>query len=103
MRSLSLLVVLVMLSASACRTDFQSKGTEVPARPIEAVLHDHTNALMSVPGVVGVFQGETDEGKPCIGVMVVKRTPEIESKVPDHLEGYPVEIQVTGEIRPLDG
>ncbi|MBW2647058.1 MAG: hypothetical protein JRE23_12970 [Deltaproteobacteria bacterium] len=55
---------------------------------------------MSLPGVVGTAQGLCDN-KPCIKIYVIKRTPELDEKIPDILEGYPVIIEETGEIRAL--
>ena len=72
----------------------------MPTRPIEAVLADHTAELLSLPGVVGLYEGARADGAPCIRVMVVARTPELAKRIPRELEGYPVEIEVTGEIRP---
>ncbi len=68
---------------------------------VQAVLKDHTDSLMSLPGVVGTGQGLC-EGKPCIKVFVAKKTPELLSQIPSSLEGYTVAVQETGEIRALD-
>ncbi len=73
----------------------------MPKKTIEAVLKEHTNTLMSLPGVVGTAQGEC-VGKPCIKVFVVKKTSDLVKQIPATLEGYAVEIQVTGEIKALD-
>jgi hypothetical protein len=70
-------------------------------RDINDVMKTHVNELMALPGVVGVFIGALDNGTPCIKVMVVKATPELEKKIPRDLEGHPVVIVETGEIRPL--
>jgi len=70
----------------------------MPERTIQAVLREHTDSLMSLPGVVGTAQGEC-EGKPCIKVFVVKKTLE---QIPSELDGYPVATQETGEFRALD-
>jgi hypothetical protein len=56
---------------------------------------------MNIHGVVGVYIGETDDGVAFIGVMVTKKTPEIDRKIPQKLEGYPVHVEETGEIKPL--
>ena len=40
-------------------------------------------------------------GMPCIKVYVVKKTPELDRKIPDILEGYPVMTEETGEFRRL--
>ncbi len=70
-------------------------------RDINQVKEAHTRELMAIPGVVGVYIGELDNHDPCIGVMVAKKTPELVKKIPKNLEGYPVRIDETGEIRPM--
>jgi hypothetical protein len=67
---------------------------------IEAVLSKHGRDLLAVPGVVGVAQGLC-EGRPCIAVYVIEKTPELTQKIPTALEGYPVIIQESGEIKAL--
>ena len=57
---------------------------------------------MTIPGVVGVGEG-LFEKKPCLKVFVVKRTPEIEQKIPKTFGDYPVLIEETGEVRALPG
>ena len=70
------------------------------AKGIEEVLKEHTNELMTIPGVVGTAEGLCD-GKPCIKVYVIKKTPELNNKIPHILEGYPVSIEETGEFKAL--
>lgn len=69
-------------------------------KTIEAVLKEHTDRLMSLPGVVGTAIGVC-EGTPCIKVLVVEKTPQLVNEIPQKLEGYPVVIEETGEIRAL--
>jgi hypothetical protein len=57
---------------------------------------------MSIPGVVGTGEG-AGSGGPVILVLVSRRTPEVDSRVPKGLEGYPVEVRVVGEVRKLEG
>ena len=73
----------------------------MPAKAIEEVLKEHTDEWMSIPGVVGTAIGEYN-GKPCIKVLVVKKTKELTEKIPSRVEGFPVIIEATGEIRALD-
>lgn len=73
-----------------------------PQRDIDSVLNDYAPEIMAIEGVVGVYRSETEEGKPCIKVMAEKKTPDIERKVPKEIEGYPVLIEESGTIRPLD-
>jgi hypothetical protein len=70
------------------------------AETIEGVLKKQTKDLMSIPGVVGTGQGLC-EGKPCIKVFIIQKTPDLDHKIPKTLEGYPVVIEETGEIKAL--
>ena len=70
-------------------------------KPIEDVLKEHTDSLMSLPGVVGTAQGECS-GEPCIRVLVVEKTAELLEQIPPEIEGYTVDVLETGVIRPLD-
>lgn len=65
---------------------------------IEQALKAHTNELMALPGVVGTAQSVC-EGRPCIKVLVIKNTPELERHIRTILGGYPVVIEETGRIR----
>jgi hypothetical protein len=71
------------------------------ARDVKEVMEAHAAELMAIPGVVGVYTGVLDDGTPCIKVMVENRTLELEQKIPQNLQGVPVVIEETGEIRPL--
>ena len=72
----------------------------MPEKTIEAVLEDHTPRLMSLPGVVGIGEGECG-GVPCIRGLVIEKTPELVRQIGTTLEGYPVELVATGEIKAL--
>ena len=56
---------------------------------------------MSLPRVVGVAQGECD-GQPCIRVLIVEQTDELSGQISSNIDGYPVVVDVTGEVRTLD-
>jgi len=74
----------------------------MPQRDINAVLRAHDRELLAIPGVVGVYVGVlSDKKTPCLTVMVVKKTKDLEQALPKSLEGYPVEIEETGVIRPM--
>jgi len=76
-------------------------------KSIEQVLKENTDRLMMIPGVVGTAIGECDELPcpekfgACIKILVVELTDELEMKLPKNIEGYPVVIEETGEIRAL--
>jgi hypothetical protein len=73
---------------------------EMTATQIEEALKEHTEVLMSLPGVVGTGQGLCD-GKPCIKVFVDRNSPALDQQIHHILEGYPVVIEPTGTFRSL--
>jgi hypothetical protein len=98
-------VVLASLAAAvvAVLGGCAPNGSKMTTRPISEVLKSHTAELMAIPGVVGTGEGAVSGGGPAILVLVSRRTPEVDSRVPKRLEGYPVEVRVVGEVRKLDG
>jgi hypothetical protein len=62
-------------------------------KTIEQVLAEHNEALMAVPGVVGTAIGAS-------GIRVFLADGAARARIPDRLEGYPVEVEVTGPIFP---
>ncbi len=87
----------IISSVNIAASDQEGKKV---TKTIDEVLKDHTVELMSLPGVIGTAQGLCDDN-PCIKVYVIKKTPELDQKIPDNLEGYQVMIEETGEIRAL--
>ncbi len=93
----------MMLSGtSACHPHIESRD-EVPQRDINTVMEAHVNDLMAIPGVTGVAIGEMEDKTPCILVLVVEETDEINRRIPKTLEGHPVRIFESGEIKPMQG
>jgi len=97
----------ILLSASlllaACNQDAQPKrneGGESVMSDIKEVHEKHTAALMKIDGVVGTAIGALGDGSPCILVFVKEDSSEMRKKFPLNFDGYPVVIQVTGEIGP---
>ena len=90
-------MIAVILS---CRTLHNQQEEAMPTKPIDEVLTKYTKKLMSMPGVVGTAQGLLND-KPCIIVLIVKKTPELSRKIPKILDGYPVVIDESGEIHAL--
>ena len=67
-------------------------------RSITEVQEAHTPEWMEVSGVVGTGVGLC-EGDPCIKVFVSERTPEVDDEIPGEVEGYTVQVEVTGSFR----
>jgi hypothetical protein len=99
---LAALLAIALGGTGGCRHRNES-GDGVPHREITTVMDAHVNELMAIPNVTGVAVGAMDDGTPCILVLVVQETEEIGRRVPKTLEGHPVRIFVSGEIKPMQG
>lgn len=95
-------LLLIGVLGVGCRHNMAQTNSPSPKPDINAVLADHDKQLMAIPNVVGVYVGVLEDGKtPCLKVMLARKSPEAERAIPRLLEGYPVVVEVTGEIRPL--
>ena len=70
-------------------------------KTIQQVLSENTASLMALPGVVGTALGERS-GQPCITVLIAQETPSLLEQIPADLDGYPVQVKVTGEFQAVD-
>lgn len=68
---------------------------------IRSIKSSNEKVWMALPGVVAVGIGLVSGGKTGIVVSVARNIKEIRSKIPMVVEGIPVEVQETGEIRAL--
>jgi len=97
----ALLSALLTLFVSWGTSCFQEKGESVDKEDINTVLEANTPRLMVIAGVTIVAAGELEDGSPCIVVFVEKLDDEITEKIPTTIAGYPVDVRVSGEVRPL--
>jgi hypothetical protein len=67
-------------------------------KTIQQVQEEYTDEWMAIPGVVGTAIGQ-HEGKPCILILTASDTEQVRQRIPPTVEGYPVVVQYTGEIR----
>jgi hypothetical protein len=107
----AVIAAVVALLAAGCQPRTSEPGAEstpapapaaehAPEQSLSLVIARNATALMGIPGVVGVYEGES-AGKPVLRVMVVAREDSILNRVPRTLEGYDVEIEVGGPIKPM--
>ena len=89
-----------LLGCSSETTGQKERRQDMLSKTIQQVQEEHTPAWMAMPGVVGTAIGEHD-GRPCIKVFVARVTEELKTKIPATVEGYPVVLEPTGEIRAL--
>ena len=97
------LPVLIVLSSIIVYSENMAQGNSPkPKRDINAVLAAHDKELLAIADVVGVYVGTTEEGRtPCLKVMLARKNPESERKIPRTIEGYPVVTEITGRVRAL--
>ena len=67
---------------------------------IESVIKKHSQRLMSLPGVIGIAQGEY-ECKPCIRVYITGKTEKLKCRIPSNLDGYAVIVEESGNFQAL--
>ena len=70
-------------------------------KTVQQVLKENIDRWTAIPGVVGAGIGEC-KGQPCIKVLVTEKSEQVQKRIPSQVEGFPVMVEVTGEIRALD-
>ena len=102
-RSLAALTgVLCLMLSSGCQRSMNQNDSAAPQRDINAVLADHDQQLLAIPGVVGVYVGLlADQRTLCLKVMLARNDAALKQAIPRTIEGHPVITEVTGEIKPL--
>jgi hypothetical protein len=95
-------LVLALLLAPAYHSPMAQHSLPTPKRDINAVLASHDKELLAIPDVVSIYVGTLEDGRtPCLKVMLARKNPESERKIPRMIEGYSVVTEVTGEARAL--
>lgn len=99
----TLCVALFLTLNTGCLTHVNPSQPSAPLRDINAVLAEHDQELLAIPGVVGVYVGLLkDEKTSCLKVMLAQKDSNLERRIPRSLEGHPIITEVTGELRPLN-
>lgn len=70
----------------------------MPAPTIEEVIANNSDALLELPGVAGVALGE-ESARACIVVMLTVDSEAVRHSIPGSIDGYPVSLRITGELR----
>ena len=98
-----LLICLIAAAFTAgCEENMAQNNSPSPKRDINAVLATHGKELLTIPDVVGVYVGTLEDRRTlCLRVILARKNPETKRKIPRSIEGYPVHIEVSGEIRPM--
>lgn len=67
-------------------------------KSIETVFEENRDMLMAISGVVGVGIGLNEQEELCIKVYLEKTDKDIVSNIPRQLEGFPLSLDVGGNI-----
>lgn len=97
--ALPVAVAVAALAPMGCERSNAPPDEEAPVATIQEVKDAHTEAWMELPGVVGVGIGLCDDEE-CIRVFLARPSPEAEEAIPDRVDGYRVDLEVTGAFRP---
>lgn len=102
-RLLTVAAVILMIGLGCYSKDPPRSGQprNMGDKTIEQVQEGHTDDWMAIRGVVGTAIGQ-DSGKPCILILTDSNTEQIRKIIPATVNGYPVVVRYTGEIRSLD-
>jgi hypothetical protein len=67
---------------------------------INKIKTKYSDHFMAMPEVVGIGIGLMGD-KDCIVIYLDKLTKKLKNALPDELEGYPVKVEVIGEVKAL--
>jgi len=100
----SLLIFSIAFLVSSCnpRSKEQPQAPvqqSVPQSSITDVIAAHTEEWMQLPGVVGA-KDTLQNGHSVIKISVQDYTPELQQKLPKQQDGYPVMVEVVGQLNP---
>jgi hypothetical protein len=83
-------------------TNILSKA-DPKVRAVMNIQNRHTDILMSNPGIAGTATGLTENGRPAILIFARSYVSAKAAALHDNIEGVPVIVKITGEIRALKG
>jgi hypothetical protein len=97
------ILFLISITVLLNNCDAQIKdSSKMQKKPIEQVLKDNQNMLLSIPGVQGFYQSKLDNGEDYFVIMVDSLTENNKYKLPKTLDGYIVTVEEVGQIKPLN-
>jgi hypothetical protein len=96
-----LFFLLIILSSLIQCNSQQNDSSGMRKKPIDKVIEERREMLLSIKGVEGFYKSILENGDDCIVIMIDTLTDEINGKLPDSLDGYPVLIEEGGKIKPL--
>jgi hypothetical protein len=96
-----LFLIVSLFIFSQCNAQVKDSST-MHKKSITEVLKENQDSLLAIPGVQGFYQGELENAEQCIVIMVDSLSERNKNRFPKSLDGYPVKVEVTGRIEPLN-
>jgi hypothetical protein len=91
-------LITVVFFIFACSQHSGKQQNEPDMKKIESTIQEAALLWMEWEGIVGVAQGETDKGKPCILVLTTSDTAAALQNLPKKFKGFPVKTLPAGNI-----
>ncbi len=88
---------IILLLVAACSQEPDKEKTMTGS--IQEVKAKYEQQIIKTPGVVSMGIGQDAKGNIAIIIGIEHEGEQIRAALPKELEGYPVEVQVTGPIR----
>ena len=95
-----IVMLLIFALTAADTTHHHQKDSARSHMTISQVLEKYTLPWMQMEGVIGTGEGEKN-GKPCVLILVKKKTPGLMKQLPKSVEGYPVVLKEVGAVKAL--
>lgn len=101
-RILPPLLLLCAIAGMARAAPETARNADQNMKSIDQVFQEQRDRIMAFPGVVGTGIGLCGD-RPCIKVYTSQPASALAGKLPGFLDGYVIEIEMTGPIRALPG
>lgn len=101
--SLFLTIAVVFMVIGVMLTCVKRKETGMiieKSRSVEQVFDSNRDSLLSIPGVVGAGIAQLDD-KPCIMVMVKRKSDISPDQIPQEIDGYRIVIEETSRVEDI--
>jgi len=91
-------LTLLLLGGTPQKETSQERDSTTVKNAVTAILESHTMEWMTIPGVVGTAEG-VHRGKPCVLILVEKKTPKLQKTFPDRLNGIQLVLKEVGKVK----
>jgi len=65
---------------------------------VAGIIRREAARFMAIDGVAGMYEGQTDDGTPCVVIMCERDPSELRERLPAIIEGVPLLAEYSGRI-----